>query len=169
VARMKKVVFLLTVGVILTSISQSWSQEQTNVANSIPGPGPISLKISLDHDEISSGGELVLTVSMTNISDERHCYKMMRGGAMLSFDVEVLKANGEKVGPSPTIESYSPRTSSGKIQCLQGGTSLSKTVRLDESFDLAAPGTYSVRVSRYLQGRSGDRAVSNSLEFKVLP
>ncbi len=166
---MKKLVFLFTVGLILTLTWQMWAQEQTSPADSIPGPGPVSLKISLDHDEISSGGELVLTVSMTNLSKEEHCYKMMRGGVMLNFDVEVLKASGNKVGFSPMIESHSSRTSSGKLQCMQGGATLLKTMRLNETFDLATPDTYTVRVSRYLSGRSGEKVSSNILSFKILP
>jgi hypothetical protein len=160
---------LLLVAVICVVASLSLAQDQAQVADTRPGPGPIDLMISLDHDQVNAGTPLVLTVTMANTAEEQHCYRLVRGYAMYNFDPEVLNSKGEKVGLVSTSENHLPRTMSSKTQCLQGRATLSQTMRLDELFTLATPDTYTVRVGRYLRGRSGDKVFSNSLTFKVLP
>lgn len=166
---MKRTAHLLVFTILCIVTSYSCAQEQSSAPLNEPGPGPVNIEISLNHDATSTEGELILTVRMTNISEEEHCYKMMRGDVRLSFDVEVLKSNGDKVGPLPEKESYSTRTSSGKTQCLQAGATLTKTMRLDQKFDLVTPGTYRVQVSRFLSGRSGNKVFSNPLTFTISP
>jgi hypothetical protein len=163
--------FSLAMGVILATTSLLWSQEQTTAPGPVrPGPGTIDIKISLDHDEVSSGSELLLTVTMMNIAQEQHCYKMRHGrvSGIYSFPAKVLKSNGDEVGPLPKIDRSIKETTSSKTECLQAGATLSQKMRLDQLFDLDTPGTYSVQVNR-ITSKAGDKTFSNSLTFKILP
>ena len=83
---MKTATFSRTMGAILATTSLLWSQEQAKAPDPFPGPGPIDIKISLDHDEVSLGSALLLTVTMMNIAQEQHCYKLARGYANGSYN-----------------------------------------------------------------------------------
>jgi hypothetical protein len=170
---MKMRAWSLGVGVCFAIVSLSWSQDQTKTADTLPGPGPVSIKISLDHDEIGTGSPITLTVTMTNITQERHCYSMVRGygNGIYNFSAKVLKSNGNGVGPSPAIINKNKEvkeTISSKRECLQGGATFSQIMHLDQLFDIEAPDTYSVQVRR-VRVKSDDKTLSNTLTFKILP
>jgi hypothetical protein len=106
---------------------------------------------------------------MTNSSDEKHCYKMIRGDAKENFELEVVRANGDKVAALPTKEAQPSKSTSSKTECLDGRATLSQSIRLNELFDVTRPDTYRVRVSRFVQGKSGEKIFSNVLTFRILP
>jgi hypothetical protein len=176
---MKGIAYCLALGVVMTTGSSAWSQQQKKAAETLPGPGPISLKIFLDHQELTSGSALVLTVTMINATDERHCYKMFPGNAKDNFEPEVVRANGDKVAMVSAKESHSLKTKESKTECLQGRAILSQSMRLDELFDVKRADTYRVRVNRSLEKKAGqtdsgqekpeDKAYSNVLSFRILP
>jgi hypothetical protein len=165
---MKHSVHLFAIGIILAATLPSWSQSENSAPTNKPGPGPFSIRISVDHDEAKVGSELTLTVSMANIDSEEHCYVMVRGYAYHNFSAIVSGSSGSQVGSSPKIDRRAKEATSSRRYCLRGGASLSQTMRLDELFDLATPDAYRIQVSRPLT-RSGDKVFSNRLTFTITP
>jgi hypothetical protein len=156
--------------IVFASTLPLWCQEQATAVNPSLGPGPISLKISLDHDAVRVGSALVLTVEMTNITEDPHCYKGFGGGAANDFNLVVLTSTGERARLAPALESrMRNETWSRRSRCLNGWAKRSESQRLDELFDLSSPGTYRVQASRSLQGKPDDKALSNELTFTILP
>jgi hypothetical protein len=167
---MKNPLYSVGLAITFAATFPSWCQEQAKPFDDRPGPGPIGLSICVDHDEVGLGATLLLTVSMTNIAQDQHCYGMARGhgNGIYNFPTTVRRASGEIVGASPIIDKSGKVTISRKRFCLQGGDTLAQTMRLDQLFDLSAPGKYSVQVSRK-QGTTGEVVLSNSLPFTVMP
>ena len=160
---------LRIIAVMFMMSTVSLSQDAPAFVDRRPGPGPVQIDISANHDAVSVGSPLVLTMKMTNTGQEEHCYKLIRGYAMFNFKVDVLDASGGSVPTSPSAESHIPRISSGKTECLQAGKSLSQDMRLDELYDLRTPGSYKVKVSRLLIGRGGQEVQSNVVGFTIVP
>lgn len=166
----KIIACLVLIVALSLSASGSSCEEGPDLSDNRPGPGPVSITIALEYDEVSPRAPLLLSVKMRNIAQERHCYRMARGYAngIYNFSTIILDSKGNQVSSSTHFDKKLKETKSTKTEWLESRATFSQAMRLHQLFDLETPGLYSVQVNRALV-RDGEKVYSNTLTFKILP
>ncbi|WP_419805887.1 hypothetical protein [Terriglobus sp.] len=132
---------------------------------------PLSVTASIREPEVKVGGKVGIWLALQNRSDHELVY--MDQARECDYGVQLRSA--ETNLPIPMLPGVREHCSA------TGGTTRNITVRikpgesrrdrinLEDLFDLSAPGAYTVRVTRQLPGVTAGPAISNDVQFQIIP
>jgi hypothetical protein len=129
------------------------------------GSSPISLKIALVGDSPKIGSEILLRVTLTNVT--QHKITLASGWPEQQYKVDLRDDSGK---PVPTREYYQFGTLS-YVDSAPGG-SREDDLELSHMYQLTRPGTYVVQVTRKSAHEPGVRtenSKSNELVINIAP
>jgi hypothetical protein len=113
-----------------------------------------SMTISTEHETITPGSKLIVTIHLTNVSDRALRFSRLRmGGPDVSYRVEVRNSQGQL---APYTEAYGKMLrreppydamlgGAGPYEVEKGKT-VTEEIEVTKQYDLSAPGHYTILV-----------------------
>ena len=147
--RMRPIVVLCFL--LLTGIGAS-AQKAPN--GSKGAKAPFTMTISTEHETITSGSNVIVTIHLTNVSDRLLTFpRSSFGGPDPSYRVEVRNSQGQA---APYTEDYGKRlrrespydhvVGRSVGYTVGKGETVTEEIEVTKRYDLSAPGQYTIRV-----------------------
>jgi len=119
--------------------------------------------------EVKAGSPVKLTVVLTNESNKKMSgSKGFKKGLDLAYRYEIRDTNGDVLTSKYHPDRRVPLEQRTLIRLLEPGQSVKDVIEVNEMYDLSRPGTYTIQLSRQVDGRGLD-VKSNKIVVTVLP